>query len=125
MRNDKSGPREDNLRKQEVEALVRGEPIEGRTDRRLQEDSAGIEPGRRPITAEPAGSGPSIDDINRKSDFGRWLRPSEFPADASTLVATATEEGAPDWVLEALASLPGDRRFATIGEAWAAVDERD
>jgi hypothetical protein len=124
MRNDKSGPREDEARKHEIESMLRGEPIEGRTERREMEDTAGLEPGRQPLTSEPAGGGPSIDDINRKADFGRWLRPSEFPAAASTLVATATEEGAPDWVLDALAALPPDRRYATIGEAWAAVNDK-
>jgi hypothetical protein len=121
MSGDKAGPREDEQRKHEDGPLVGGTPVEGRTDPHLFQDSQDLEPGRRPLTGEQVGNAPSIDEVNRKSDFARWLRPSELPTDARTLARTAADEGAPDWVRASREPLDPDRRFDTNGEAWEAA----
>jgi hypothetical protein len=124
MSNDKSGTREDEQRKHEEAPLLHGSPVEGRTEAHLFQDTQDLEPGRRPETAERVGSAPSIDEQNAKSDFARWFRPSQFPADVRSLMRTAREEAAPDEVLEGLGRLDLDRRFETIGAVWDAVSER-
>jgi hypothetical protein len=118
--NDKTSWREDEQRKQEDQPLVRGAPLEGRTEPYLSQDTQDLEPGRRPLTAEPAGGAPSIDEVDQQSDFARWFRPSELPAAAPSLLRTAREEGAPECVIEALEPLDPTRCFATISEVWRA-----
>jgi hypothetical protein len=80
-----------------------------------------MEPGHRPETAAPDSTGTSIDDRMLRSDFARWLTPSELPAPAGELARQAEVAGAPDWVVDGLRALPDDRELATIGEAWHAV----
>jgi hypothetical protein len=120
-RSDKSSPRLDEQRKHEDQNLVEGAHVPGRDDDHLQEGIGRIEPGRQPLTAESVAGQPSIDERNERADFARWLRPSELPTTAAHLSETARDEGAPDWVVEALEELPGDRTFETIGAAWDAV----
>jgi hypothetical protein len=116
-----NGPIQDEQLEHELHGLVTGSPVAGRDDDHLQQDVGDLEPGRQPLTGEAVGNAPSIDEINRKSDFTRWLRPSDFPGDAATLATVARDEYAPDWVQEALDGLEGDRRFSTMGEVWDAV----
>jgi hypothetical protein len=116
-----NGPLHDDQLEHEVHGLVTGSPIEGRDDDHLQQDVGDLEPGRRPLTDEAVGNAPSIEEMNRKSDFTRWLRPSDFPADAGTLATVARDEYAPDWVQDALDHLDHDRRFDTMGDVWDAV----
>jgi hypothetical protein len=121
MSNDKANPREDEQRKHEEASLVRGAPVDGRTERRSPQDTEGVAPGRRPATAERQGAAPSIDEVAQRSDFARWFRPSELPTSAGALARTAASEGAPDWVLDTVRRLDPDRRFSTIAEVWDAA----
>lgn len=122
---DRANPREDDQRAKEDAAFTTGAPVEERDDRHRQQGAGDqepdLEPGHRPITAEPDATGTSIDDRMLRSDFARWITPSELPATAATLARSTEDAGAPDWVVEGLAALPEDRELATIGEAWHAV----
>ena len=69
--------------------------------------------------AAPRGMTPA--DVERRADIARWLPPHKLPADRDTLLAFVQHEGAPDDVTDALASLPGRRKFATIGEIVRAL----
>lgn len=69
--------------------------------------------------AAPRGMTPA--DVERRSDIARWLPPHKFPADRAVLLAFLQHEGAPDDVVDAIASLPGRRKFATIGEVVRAL----
>lgn len=119
-RNDKRSPRVADQLDHELQGFVQGAPVPNRDDNRLQEEIGRLEPGLRPLTAEPVGGEPSIDEVIDRQDFARWLRPSDLPAPGHLLAASAMEEGAPAWVVEALES-GGDRIFDTIGEAYDAT----
>jgi hypothetical protein len=121
MSNDKAGPREDDQRKHEESGLLRDAAVDNRTEAHLFQDTQDLEPGRQPLTAGRAGNAPSIDEMNAKSDFARWFRPSELPTNVARLLQTAGDEGAPDEVLDALRRLEPERRFDTIGAVWDAV----
>ena len=119
-RNTQTGWREDEQRKSELQDILKGEPVPSRDDQHEQED---IDPhvGRRPGTDVAVGDEPSVDEVQDRTEFARFLRPSELPTTAANLRRTAEEEGAPDWVLEALDRLAPDEVFETIGEAWDAA----
>ncbi|SNT63819.1 Protein of unknown function [Streptosporangium subroseum] len=62
----------------------------------------------------PRGIGPQ--GVQARSELARWISGADvFPADRSTLLARAQEQGAPDAVLEAVRSLP-EQTFATLAE---------
>jgi Protein of unknown function (DUF2795) len=68
------------------------------------------------------------DDVAGRNRLGRYLHRSVFPADRTTLIATARTLRAPDVVLAELARLPADERFDTVARVWQALghplDER-
>jgi hypothetical protein len=82
--------------------------------------------------AAEADSGPEIDiaavdasaehrAVLERSELARFLRPSSFPADRTTLLAVALEEGATDAVLAALGQLPAAGRWTTPAEVWESL----
>ena len=73
--------------------------------------------GKEP--AAPRGMTPA--DVERRADIARWLPPHKFPADRDTLLVFVQHEGGPDDIVDAIASLPARRRFATIGEVVRAL----
>ncbi len=69
--------------------------------------------------AAPRGMTPA--DVDLRSDIARWLPPHKLPADRDALLEFLQHEGAPDDVVDAIASLPARRKFATIGEVVRAL----
>ena len=69
--------------------------------------------------AAPRGMTPA--DVERRSDIARLLPPHKFPANRETLLPFLQHEGAPDDVVDAIASLPARQKFATIGELVRAL----
>jgi len=69
--------------------------------------------------AAPQGMTPA--DVERRSDIARLLPPHKFPANRETLLPFLQHEGAPDDVVDAIASLPARQKFATIGELVRAL----
>jgi hypothetical protein len=47
---------------------------------------------------------------------------AEFPATPQTLIDSALANGAPDFVVRALRSLPSDASIETARELWIALD---
>ena len=123
----KHGSRLDDAMEREVESLVRGAPIEARTDPgRAMEDAADGEPTPEAIieTAAPdtAESGAiSHSDVRRRSELAIHLRPSVFPATRGAIVAVAEQEDAPGELLAALERLPLTQVFHTTEEVWEAL----
>jgi len=66
-------------------------------------------------------SGMSPQDRERRSQLGRYLRRSVFPADASVLVAEARANNAPDSIVDALSGLPASTVHANVADVWAAL----
>src|SRR5215207_104639 len=111
------GQRLDDEMDHEVEALVRGAPVDPRAREELE-----FQPIEQ-VTV-PLGD-PEADEQHRevieRSELARFLRPSALPADADAVLAVATEEHAPDAVLTELAALPTGVQFATVAEIWEAL----
>jgi hypothetical protein len=111
------GQRLDDQMEHEVEALVRGAPVDPRAREELE-----FQPIEQ-VTV-PLGD-PEADEEHReiveRSELARFLRPSALPADADAVLAVATEEHAPDPVLAELATLPAGVQFATVAEIWEAL----
>jgi hypothetical protein len=111
------GQRLDDEMEHEVEALVRGAPVDPRAREELE-----FQPIEQ-VTV-PLGD-PEADEEHReiveRSELARFLRPSALPADADAVLAVATEEHAPDAVLTELAALPPGVQFATVAEIWEAL----
>jgi hypothetical protein len=95
----------------EVSGLVTG-GREGRAEEfREQEGPAEGEPTPDAVvrTAGDEGAGGfslSHDELERRSEIARHLRPSTFPARPGALVETALAEHAPGWVVAELETLP-------------------
>lgn len=117
---------EDDQRKHEIEGLVDGAPVMERDDRHLQEavsTEGGLVMGaHRPLTAQRAGDGESVDETNKLADFARWFRPSDFPTTAGALTESARAEFAPAWVVDAVDHLHDDLTVDTVRELWEATD---
>lgn len=67
-----------------------------------------------------APDGMTDEDIERRSELASYLG-RVWPATREQLIDVATENAAPDAVLEQLRSLPGDYAFQNLQDAWAAL----
>src|SRR5688572_2028769 len=123
---DKSGPRIDEERERETEAMERGAPVPSRAEEFREVEGAGDdEPapdarlsGDRGLVSEDQ-LGP--DEREARSDIARHLDPSIFPADREALLQDARENNAPVGVLAELARLPNDQRFDNVQAVWEAL----
>ena len=61
------------------------------------------------------------DEVTQRSELARFLSPSAFPADASTLRSVAVDNNATDEVLGLLERVAQDREFETVEDVWEAV----
>jgi hypothetical protein len=119
----KHGPRLDEEMEKEDQTILRsGQPAhteEWRQTEPFDEPHLETEMPGEEEPAAPRGMTPA--DVERRSDIARWLPPHKFPADRDTLLPFLQHEGAPDDVVDAIASLPARRKFATIGEVVRAL----
>jgi hypothetical protein len=119
----KHGPRLDDELKHETESLERGAPVESRVEEEREHEPAGDgerEPSSR--TAAAALLGP--DETSARRELSRHLGLRVFPATRDELLDVATENGAPEPVLDALNRLPEGQRFATVYDVWEALTGR-
>jgi hypothetical protein len=61
------------------------------------------------------------EDVERRSELGRYVPRSALPGDRDDLLGAAEEMEAPQEVIDLLASLPTGRQFETINQVWAAL----
>ena len=128
----KHGPRLDEHQKHETEGLVRGGGTTHAEEWKEPEPTIASEPdapeagllhaphrppGHRPGTPE----GLSPEDMERRSELARWVGDTRFPADREALLARAAERSAPESVIDAVRSLPGDTEYANIGQVAVAL----
>jgi Protein of unknown function (DUF2795) len=119
----KHGPRLDDALKAETRSLEQGAPIEARVEAdREKEGPADAERDVDVTTAPPDALG--ADAVEARRELSRHLRRSAFPGTRDDLLAEAESQHATAAVLAALAGLPGDERFATVHEVWAALEGR-
>ena len=125
---DKHTPRIDENLKHDTGSLTHGSPSEARSDEgRAQEGAGDDEPTPDALLTGDRGLGDEDvldhDEVEARSVMASYLRPSVWPADRETLVAVASEENAPGWVLERLSQLP-DGTFSHTEAAWEALGGR-
>lgn len=114
--------------------LTHGTPHEGHVEEnRWQEGPTDDEPAPDGLVVGDAQ--PSrfvdlgLDDLEVRSELARSLRPGIFPATAAELVECAGDEGAFEWVTDALQDLPADQTYPTVQAVWVGlggpVEHRD
>lgn len=123
--NSKHGPRLDDEMAREVRGTVQGvagsraeewrEPEPAGED---QPEATGVPAGDR---RSGAPQGMTNEEVEQRSELGRYLDLSALPADRGALRRTAERYNAPDAVLDELDRLPADRTFGTVSEVWAVL----
>ena len=118
---DKHNPRVDEAMAHDVGSLLRGAPVESRSqEARLQEDPE-VGPGRRHGDDVAPGAGISEVDADERADLARHLAAVHFPAGRDALVAAAEADHAPDDILQALRALPADEEYLNVQGVWTAM----
>jgi hypothetical protein len=125
--NSKHGPRVDEQMASEVRGQMQGNtPAGGRAEEWHEPEPAGEDqpdatliPGGERVGGAPAGM--TAEEVEQRSELGRFLPMSNWPADAARLRTAARERQAPDGVLALLDRLPEDRSYRTVAEVWAAL----
>lgn len=119
----------DDLMDKEVESLTRGQPVESRAREDMQKEPAAE--GEPNPDARVQGGGNRADEetltpdeLEARSELARYLDPSIFPADRTTLLECAARNQAPDAVLAALAGLSGSEAYANVQAIWIALGGR-
>jgi hypothetical protein len=65
--------------------------------------------------------GMTADDVEARSNLGRYIPMASLPGDRDDLIAGASELNAPDEVLQALELLPDGEVYETVSQIWAAL----
>lgn len=108
--------------KKSVEGLVRGEPVDPRSQerRRLEDpgDDAVIEPGDRAELFEP--SQLSEHDLEARAELARLLTGVSYPVGRDEVLAAAFENGADEATLERLEQLP-EGSYDLLEAVWEAL----
>ena len=123
----KHGPRLDQEMEKEVRGLLQGNgPSGGRAEEWHDPEPAGED---QPLaSAVPDGErrtgvphGMTSEEVEARSEFGRYLHMSVFPGGRDRLLTAAQEQHAPDWVINELSRLPTDGRYENVAQAWEAL----
>ena len=117
---DKHSPRVDDAMAHDVESLLKGAPVESRSqESRLQEDPD-VGPGVRAEAADAPGSGISMVAAEHRAELARHLAVARFPAGRDALLAAAAD-GPSQEVLSALRSLPEGETYPNVQAVWVAL----
>lgn len=124
--NTKHGPHVDDEMAHEVRGLVQGGPMDGRGEEWREPEPAGEDQPEATVipAGERRGGAPApltAEEVEGRSQVGRYLPLSSLPGDRESLLQAATDGDAPDAVLAELRRLPADRRFETVSQVWAAL----
>src|SRR3954453_20040032 len=97
------------------ELLRREDELEAR---QVDPEGEGDRTGGAPVGMTP-------DEVEGRSNLGRYIPMASLPGDRHALIAGARELNAPDEVLDALRALPPHTRFETVNEVWAPLGGRN
>ncbi|MEU6714235.1 DUF2795 domain-containing protein [Nonomuraea sp. NPDC046802] len=121
---DKHSARLDDQQKHETEGLIRGC---GPTHAEEWKDPEGMPaPGEGLRQSYPPGHEPGTPPgitqrgVDIRSDLAKWLSDARWPANKHDLARHAERVGAPDLVLDMVASLP-ERRFKNVADVAKAL----
>lgn len=122
---DKHGPLTDEALKHETEPLVRTGHESHVEEWREAEPAGEDEPEAdlAPDTTLVGGTAPGLtaDDVEGRAELAGHLRGAEFPAVREQLIWLATENHAPDQIVERLKALPSGRAFENVAGVWVAL----
>jgi hypothetical protein len=81
------------------------------------------EPEAEPVVAAIGHATDALDadEVRRRSELAAALPGHAFPGDRGQLRHAAEAEHAPEWVIDALGTLPIDTRFDTPQDVWSAL----
>src|SRR5262245_48462612 len=122
----KHNPRVDDKLASEVRGLTQGAPTDARANEWRQAEPSGEDQPDATMIPEGerrggAPAGISAEEVEGRSQLGRYLDLSVLPATRDELLASARMHQAPDEVLAVLARVPDERRYRTVSEVWAAL----
>lgn len=124
-RSDKHGPKLDDQLKEEMEPMERSAHEPRREEWREPEPQSDHEPDIDwvPSGSYAGGTPPGLDrsEVETRTELGRHLNPSVFPADRDQLVRDAEGNHAPDGVLDMLRDLPAGQSYQTVQDVWSAL----
>jgi uncharacterized protein DUF2795 len=119
----KHSPRVDDELEREDQTITRsGQPPhtqESRETEPFEEPPLDAELPEGAAPGTPAGMTPA--DVERRSEIARWLEPHKFPSERDTMLDYLQREGAPDEVIDAIATLPARRTFGRTGDVIRAL----
>jgi Protein of unknown function (DUF2795) len=119
----KHSPRLDDELEREDQTITRsGQPPhtqESRETEPFEEPPLDAELPEGAAPGTPAGMTPA--DVERRSEIARWLEPHKFPSERDTMLDYLQREGAPDEVIDAIATLPARRTFGRTGDVIRAL----
>lgn len=110
----------------ETESLTRGAPVEAHAEEWAMAEPPGDgEPVPGSVVEFAVGDAASgaldENERRRRSELAVAIPPHAFPGDRGALVRAAEESDAPEWVIDALGTLPIDTRFDTSQDVWSAL----
>ena len=109
----------------ETEGLVRSGHSTRAEEWRDPEPSGEDEPDvdRVPNADGSVGGGMdmSAGDVEGRSELARYLGISAFPGNRQMLVDVATDNNAPDAIVDTLQRLPDGREYENVNEVWATL----
>ncbi len=119
------GPNLDDEMRHEVQGRVQGAASPRGEDWHEPEPSGEDQPeaDRLPDghTAPGTPSGLTSEDVDGRTELGKYLPYRTFPADKARLLATAAEQDAPDTVMGELGRLPASTSYENVAEVWEAL----
>jgi len=113
----KHGPHVDEQLKRETQGLVQaGRPTRAE-EWREAEPPGEDQPGDVSLVGgTPPGLEP--EEVEARSELARYLGPSVFPAVGQVLLEVASDNSAPQSVLDRLRGLPAGREYENVADVW-------
>ncbi len=105
----------------DVESLLKGAPVESRSQESRMQEDPDVGPGRRFDLDDQPGLGIADSVADDRADLARHLAAARFPAGREELVAAAEGSNAPDDVLDSLGGLPDGEDYANVQAVWVAL----
>jgi hypothetical protein len=124
--NTKHGGRLDDEMAHEVRGLVQGGPHNGRAEEWREPEPAGEDQPESTVIpqGERRGGAPwplDAEQVEGRSQLGRWIPRSALPGDREDLLAAAEESDAPDAIIDELRQLPEGEMYETVSQVWGAL----
>jgi hypothetical protein len=125
QQSDKHGPLEDDKLKAQTEGMVRSGHSTRAEEWRDPEPSGEDEPDVDLIPNADGSAGAGMDmsagDVEGRSELARYLGIAAFPGNRQILVDVASDNNAPDAVLNTLQRLPDGREYQNVTEVWESL----